>query len=107
MAYTKKDVKDILDSYQIADRSLVPHASELIVMVNRSEEYSGSRSELFVKNGVLYENHGSHCSCHGFEEQWKPEVTYLKAIRKRPDGFEGVKAHQVVALARAAGYNGE
>lgn len=38
------------------------------------------------KDGVLYENHGSHCSCYGFEEQWKPEPTtieYLKSDKFR------------------------
>lgn len=32
--------------------------------------------------GELYEVHGSHCSCYGFEGQWKPEKTtkeYLKS----------------------------
>ena len=34
------------------------------------------------KTGKLFENHGSHCSCYGFEGQWKPEETtaeYLKS----------------------------
>ena len=30
---------------------------------------------LFRKNGELFENHGSHCSCYGFEDQWSPEST--------------------------------
>ncbi len=27
------------------------------------------------QTGTLYENHGSHCSCYGFEGQWSPEET--------------------------------
>ena len=35
-------------------------------------------------SGALFENHGSHCSCYGFEGQWEPEPTtieYLKSDR--------------------------
>ena len=34
------------------------------------------------KSKELFENYGSHCSCYGFEGQWKPEPTnidYLKS----------------------------
>lgn len=34
------------------------------------------------KTGKLFENHGSHCSCYGFENQWEPketELAYLKS----------------------------
>jgi hypothetical protein len=102
----KKDVGDIVERYCIKDRTLVPRAAELIFSKYDYEDYSGSSSELFVKNGVLYENHGSHCSCYGLEDQWKPEVTYLEAIKRRPEGFGGVKYKDIVAVARAAGYNG-
>lgn len=38
---------------------------------------------LFRKDGVLYENHGSHCSCYGFEGQWEPEEVEIEALKKR------------------------
>lgn len=38
---------------------------------------------LFRKNGVLYENHGGHCSCYGFEGQWEPEEVTVEALKKR------------------------
>lgn len=31
--------------------------------------------------GELYENHGSHCSCYGFEGQFEPEVTTLEYLK--------------------------
>lgn len=34
------------------------------------------------ETGELYEQHGSHCSCYGFEDQWGPtksSVAYLRS----------------------------
>jgi hypothetical protein len=31
--------------------------------------------------GNLFENHGSHCSCYGFEGQFKPESTTEEYLR--------------------------
>ena len=33
------------------------------------------------KTKVLYEVHGSHCSCYGFEGQWTPEETTLEYLQ--------------------------
>ncbi|HWQ74514.1 MAG TPA: hypothetical protein VN441_04300, partial [Syntrophomonas sp.] len=30
--------------------------------------------------GDLYENHGSHCSCYGFEGQFEPEKTTMEYL---------------------------
>ena len=38
---------------------------------------------LFRKAGKLYEVHGSHCSCYGFEGQWEPQETSLVALKER------------------------
>lgn len=34
-------------------------------------------------DGKLWENHGGHCSCYGFEGQWSPEETTKEALQKR------------------------
>lgn len=31
--------------------------------------------------GDLYENHASHCSCYGFEEQFEPESTTIEYLQ--------------------------
>ena len=31
-------------------------------------------------DGALFENHGSHCSCYGFEGQFSPEETNLEYL---------------------------
>lgn len=36
---------------------------------------------LFERDGKLFENHGSHCSCFGFEGQWGPEETTLDYLK--------------------------
>jgi hypothetical protein len=34
-------------------------------------------------DGKLYETHGSHCSCYGFEGQFQPEETSVEALKFR------------------------
>lgn len=38
---------------------------------------------LIGEDGKLWENHGSHCSCYGFEGQWCPEETTKEALSVR------------------------
>lgn len=40
---------------------------------------------LFEKDGKLYEQHGSHCSCHGLEGQWQPEETTIESLAHRAE----------------------
>jgi hypothetical protein len=40
---------------------------------------------LFRQGGKLWEVHGSHCSCYGFEDQWLPEETSLVALKDRAE----------------------
>lgn len=43
----------------------------------------------------LYEVHGSHCSCHGFRGQWKPEETTIEYLKSDnfcfyTGGYDGI-----------------
>ena len=38
---------------------------------------------LFLKDSVLYEVAGSHCSCDGFEGQWDPQETNAKYLKSK------------------------
>jgi len=40
---------------------------------------------LFVSGGKMYEVYGSHCSCYGFEGQWKPDETSIVALKDRAE----------------------
>jgi hypothetical protein len=42
--------------------------------------YEGEAALLLRKDGVLYEVHGSHCSCYGLEGQFDPEETSKEAL---------------------------
>lgn len=107
MQFTQQDVLSLVSLYEIPlDDPLIPDASGLLVDYVESSGYEGDYSTLFVKNGKLYENHCSHCSCYGCENQWSPEETTLAAIALRPDGFRGTPIEEVTRLARAAGYVG-
>lgn len=67
----------------------------IIAAIYGQESYEGSAFVLLVRDGKLYEVYGSHCSCHGLEDQWGEEETTVKALRKRswPSGCEpGTKA---------------
>ena len=39
------------------------------------------------ETGKLYENHGSHCSCYGFEGQFEPEETSVIYLQSSYFGF--------------------
>lgn len=62
--------------------------------------YEGKAIVVFERGGKLFEVNGSHCSCHGLEDQWGEEETSWEAIamRKLYDG-DSIE-HQVVALAK-------
>jgi len=55
------------------------------------ESYEGSAFVIFVKNGIIYEVHGGHCSCYGLEGQWVPEERTPLALLSRPDVNEVAK----------------
>ena len=60
-----------------------PDNWRILIGYHRYEDSSGSAFWLRQDDrGNFYEGHGSHCSCYGFEGQWKPEHTaaqYLKS----------------------------
>lgn len=40
-------------------------------------------------SGKLFENHGSHCSCYGFEGQFAPSETSVKYLKSEHFHFYG------------------
>lgn len=60
---------------------------EIVYAIYETESYEGTSFVLATKDGILYEIHGSHCSCYGLEGQWEPEETNIAAIEER------IKAH--------------
>jgi hypothetical protein len=59
-----------------------------IVYAGYTEDYSGSALVVFVRDGHVFENNDSHCSCNGLED-WNPELTSVRALRMR-EGWPGL-----------------
>lgn len=74
-------VEDIISSYR-APANALDGANVLLAWYGYGD-YCGSSYVLFEKDGKLYENFGSHCSCNGLEEQWEPEETTWAALSMR------------------------
>jgi hypothetical protein len=58
---------------------------------------------LFVKDGELFEVEASHCSCYGFEGQWRPTRTVWAAVLSRLFSKNPETASELRALAKARG----
>ncbi|SRR5260221_255183 len=61
-----------------------PPDKDIIYAGYTYEWYSGNALLVFTKNGKLYENNDSHCSCNGLE-RWNPEETSVSALLMRQD----------------------
>ncbi len=59
--------------------------------------YDGDALVIYEQDGVLYEAHGSHCSCYGLEGQWSPEETSWAALAKRSLYEHGKDADDALA----------
>ena len=84
---SEKEIKEkIAQDFDIAEE----HLRDAEIMIAYMSEGSwGCDSDAFIvfrKDGVLYEAHGSHCSCFGFEGQWEPgPIESIEAVLKRSD----------------------
>lgn len=65
-----------LDDVQLED-------SEVLLASYGGAAYEGDAFVIFMRDGKLYEAHGSHCSCNGLEGQWRPEETSMEALEYR------------------------
>lgn len=77
--YSKNEViEDISSNYDV-ERQIVEQYEILIAILN-NYGYEEDSYLLMLKDGVLYENFGSHCSCYGFEGQFEPEETLVEYL---------------------------
>lgn len=70
------------DEADVKAKFNAPAVDGILAAIYGQESYEGSAFVLFVRDGKLYEVHGSHCSCHGLEDQWTEEETTVEALRK-------------------------
>ena len=86
-----KDAEDVIAQFDAPADAL---AGATVFFADYTyEDYSGSATVIFEKDGKLWEVNGSHCSCYGLEGQWQPEETTWEAIAIRGD-------EDLAALAR-------
>lgn len=81
--YTEKDViGHFLGEYQASDKDVEPYRV-LVAYESVGSWGCDSNSWFLLQNkrtGKLYEVHGSHCSCYGFEGQFTPEETTFEYL---------------------------
>jgi hypothetical protein len=77
----------IIDSYHAKPEEVVGFT--FLVAYESVGDYGCDSSSFFLveKDGVIYENHGGHCSCYGFEDQWEPEATNADYLKSDKFGF--------------------
>jgi hypothetical protein len=73
--------EDIAGDFQLELDSPEMIAINRVLYARYSEYYGyGSDYEMWAEvlyighDGLLYEVHGSHCSCYGLEGQWEPDL---------------------------------
>jgi hypothetical protein len=60
-----------------------PTDEEILFASYGGVAYEGDATVIFERGGKLFEAHGTHCSCFGLEDQWKPEETSWAALAMR------------------------
>jgi len=78
-----------------------PTDKEILWAAYDYEDYSGSATIFFKKNGKLMEYGGSHCSCNGLEEDAfsATETSWEALAMRNPDGsLYGYGAHDSEAI---------
>ena len=80
---------DVASSFQI-DESDISEFGGIVFATYDREDWDGSAFVLLLCDGVMFEVHGSHCSCNGLEDQWSPqETTKAAVIYQLDEGYIG------------------
>jgi hypothetical protein len=82
---TEAEVKTHLVNEYTADPDIVDDL-EVLIGYESVGDWGCDSSSFFLlrdKDGNLFEVHGSHCSCYGFENQFTLEPTTIEALKFR------------------------
>jgi len=82
---TEAEVKSHLMNEYTADSDVVDNL-EVLIGYESVGSWGCDSSSFFLlrdKDGNLFEVHGSHCSCYGFEGQFTLEPTTVEALKFR------------------------
>ena len=68
------DWKDYLKYWVDDDEAVVDPQPDIVILAEYFYgRYDGDAWFVYIKDGIVYEGHGSHCSCYGLEGQFEPE----------------------------------
>lgn len=84
-----KSAEEVFDTYNVPEGER--EGIEFIYADYETANYEGYSFLIFIKNHKLYEVNGSHCSCNGLEECWRPEETSFAALMFRPNVPDNAK----------------
>lgn len=75
----------------------------VLMVWHDSETWSESAWMLIRRqyDNSLFEVHGSHCSCHGFEDQWEPESTNIQYLLSDQFTVSGADDKQQLDIVNA------
>jgi hypothetical protein len=82
--WSEEDIKSIIITEYQADPNLVNKFEILIYEGDFDYDTYDESSFMLLRDKEtlkLFENHGSHCSCYGFEGQFEPKETTLTYLR--------------------------
>ena len=88
--------QSVFDSFMIPADSTI----EIIVACYGVDGYDGYAMVVFFQDDKLYEVHGSHCSCYGLEDQWRPEPVVVRELLNRPSYSMGRYDESIRAALR-------
>ncbi len=76
--------KDFSDHYDVVGQSIVDELKDANILIAwyGQGSYDGTSEVYFEKNGKLFKNYASHCSCYGLERQWSPEEVTWEELAK-------------------------
>lgn len=80
------DFENVYDKEKLTPEQIAKYDHVDVILASYgTDNYMGDAYVLFrnKNDGKLYENHGSHCSCYGLEDQWGEEETTLESIKLR------------------------
>lgn len=80
----EEQIKEHLkEEYLVREEELTKY--EILVAYESVGSWGCDSDSFFLlrekSTGKLYENHASHCSCYGFEDQFEPEETTIEYLK--------------------------
>jgi hypothetical protein len=93
-------LEEMANDFRIAD-SDVPSEESILFASYENSGCEGDAIVLFRRGGKLFEVRGSHCSCHGLEDQWEPEEVTPTELRDHREFHEWRHGPEAAAAWRS------